>query len=202
MSTPEQAPPNTGRPFLRRGPSGPLADTTGLIQCGYDQPTKSQPLAPSSGFVTPIPRDATPLPLQVQLPNVVPGNSLEIDCSGAVQNIGEGGEPIAFIAVVSFDGNTVFAPASSFFGVNNSQSGGSAQNGELVEFRCFAAVVIPDGATIATVQILYDDEANGAYAIFGTDTALSPGTPSITLKVSEISAASVSQPGPSNLIPS
>jgi len=200
--TPEQAPPNTGRPFLRRGPSGPLANATGLIQVGYDQPIKSQPLAASNGFVTPVPRSATPTPLQVQLPNVTPGNSLEIDFSGEMLNQGEGGEPISFIAVVSFDGNTVFAPASSFFAVNNSQSGGNAQNGNLVEVRCFASVVIPDGATIATVQILYDDLGAGVYSIFGTDTALAPGTPSITLKASEIAAASVSQPGPSSLIPS
>ena len=196
--TPEQAPPNTGRPFLRRGPSGPLANATGLIQCGYDQPIKSQ-LLPTSSFNHAVPRDAALNPLQVQLPNVTPGNVLEVDFSGMFGNQGNASSDLAFIVAVSFDGSTSYP--TNFFGVNNSQSGDFVAPAGAGHARCFAAITIPDGATTATVQVIYNDFATGGFFIFGTDTALSSQTPSVTLKASEIAAVSVPQPGPSTLIP-
>jgi hypothetical protein len=199
MSTPEQAPPNTGRPFLRRGPSGPLADiVAGLIQCGYDQPIKTQTLQAVVGPFLTVPRDADLNPLQVQLPNVTPGNILEVDFSGNLVNGGDGSSNIAFIAVVSFDGSTVFP--TNFFGINNSQIGDFVDAGGVAKFRSLTAVVIPDGATTATVQIIYNDAGFGGFGISGTDAGLATGFPGFTLKASEISAASVPQPGPSNLI--
>jgi hypothetical protein len=70
------------RPFLRRGPSGPLQGDVqaGIIQAGYDQSEKTQVLFEQSGF---IPRLGPPDldPLQVVLEGITPGNFLEFDWS-------------------------------------------------------------------------------------------------------------------------
>ena len=189
----------TGRPFLRRGPSGPLAPKFGLIQCGYDQPVKSQ-LLPTSGPVTVIPRDALLAPLQVQLLDIEPGNILEVDFDLNLVDSDVGGINVGVIPVVSFNGNVVLAPASGWFAMLNGQSGAGAVPSEAVALlRGLIAVEIPVDATIATVQLLYQTSADGLL-IFGTD-ATSFGSPGSTLKVSEISILSVPQPGPSTLIP-
>lgn len=190
----------TGRPFLRRGPSGPLAaKPAGLIQCGYDQPEKSQPL-PTSSPTSVIPRDALLAPLQVQLPDVVPGNILETDFSLQLLN-SDDTNPITInvVPLVSFDGSVVVAPAAGWFGMNNGMAFTTIPPLTYWLMRGLIAVTIPDGATIATVQLLYSTSADGLI-ISGTDSSLFPGFPGSTLKVSEIAEASVPQPGPSTLL--
>lgn len=189
----------TGRPFLRRGPSGPLAaQIAGLIQCGYDQPEKSQPL-PTSGPTSVIPRTAL-APLQVQLPDVVPGNILETDFSLQIFNEDDTNPiTIGVIPAVSFNGSVVIAPAAGWFGMNNGMAYTTIPPLTYSLMRGLIAVTIPDGSTIATVQLVYSTTADGL-SIGGTDSALIPGIPGSTLKVSEIAEASVPQPGPSTLL--
>jgi len=188
----------TGRPFLRRGPSGPLAPKLGLIQCGYDQPIKTQVL-PTAGPTTTIPRDVALAPLQVQLPGVVPGNVLEVDFNLNLPNGGDDPVQVAVFGVVSFDGTTVLAPASSFFFIDNSQTGNTVDPGRVGNLRSLTAVIIPASATIATVQLFYITDTDGL-SVAGTDAPF-VGFPGSTLKASEIAALSVPQPGPSTLIP-
>lgn len=197
----------TGRPFLRRGPSGPLAViSSGLVQVGYDQPEKTQSL-PLSDPVSVIPRTAVvpgpAAPLQVLLPGVVPGNFLEIDYQVALQN--EGGIPgsIYIFPVVNFAGSLVLAPASGWFVVNNGQASSGlveASPGRSVPLRGLISVEIPPGATDAVVQLFYSNDIPD-FTIGGT-VPLIGGSPGSTLKVTELEASVVSQPLPTpNLIP-
>jgi len=188
------------RPLLRRGPSGPLAAKggLGLIQVGYDQSVTSQTLpAAVTPFSVTVPRNATPDPLQVVLPDVTPGNVLEIDFDLNLLNGGEGAAAFNAMAVVSFKDAPVFP--GDFFAINNSQASLQPLAGQEAIWRSLSAVVIPVDAKKATVRVAYDDNDTGGFQIGGTDAF--PQSPGSTLKASEIDSLSVPQPGPSALVP-
>jgi hypothetical protein len=190
----------SARPYQRRGPSGPLAfkGGLGLIQVGYDQPFKIDEILPVAvPFTATIPRNPALDPLQVVLPDVTPGNILEVDFNLNLLDGTINPANFAALAIVSFKDAPVFP--TDFFVIDNSGAFMEFQGNEFQLMRSLVSVVIPDGATKATVQIAYNDQNTGAFIISGTD---APGIlPGSTLKASEYDALSVPQPGPSVLLP-
>lgn len=192
----------TGRPFLRRGPSGPLAVSQGgIVQVGYDQAEKSQSLTDSSSYAEVIPRDASD-PLQVELPEVQAGNYIEVDFSLHVANNTGGNGTITAAPVVSFVASPTYP--DDFFLVNNAvaeNSGPSNPDTAIVGVRGLACFAVPDSvfdtATV-TVRLAYNVNGPG-FSLFGTDSAATD--PCTTLKVTEISGDVVTQPGPTTLVP-
>jgi hypothetical protein len=168
------------------------------VQVGYDQPTETVTLPPV-GPTTVVPRNVALEPLQVQLPDVTPGNFLEVDFRVTFQNTDEAATIAGVTAVVSFNGSTTLAAASGWFGINNCQVFfDDIPAGDTMSRDALACVEIPAGATTATVQLLFATDNTGLQ-VFGIDEALAPGTPGCTLKATEINADVVSQPGPSVL---
>jgi hypothetical protein len=188
----------SARPFQRRGPSGPLAaKLLGIIQRGYDQTEKSQPLGTTSTFLATIPKNAALDPLQVVLPGVVPGNVLEVDLSVYIRNQNAGVELFSVAAAVSFVDAPVF-PAD-FALINSSVANVFAAINTATIYRSLTAVAIPPGATKATVRVAYDDGTIGNFFVDGSD-----GFPSVsgsTLTASEIAQDTITQPIPFTLVP-
>jgi len=192
------------RPFLRRGPSGPLANRLGLIQAGWDQPEKTQPLplTPPTPSST-LPRDIAFNPIQVQLPGVVPGNVLEVDYNVQLLNFSDDTLiQVLIIAIVSFNGVTLAVSGSGdFFLIDNTESSniiGFPPSNPIAHFRGLAAVEIPAGATTATIQLLYLVDQDLLAVLGGTDIGFVPGS---TLKATEYGSDSVPQNGPTVLVP-
>jgi len=188
----------SARPFQRRGPSGPLATKLlGVIQLGYDQTEKSQPLTTGTPFLATIPKNIALDPLQVVLPGVVPGNVLEVDINVYVRNDNAGAAPFAVAAAVSFVDAPVF-PAD-FALINNSIASVVAEISTSTIYRSLTAVVIPPGATKATVRVAFDDGDLGNFSVDGSDSF--PSTPGSQLKASEIAQDTVTQAVPFTLVP-
>jgi len=149
-----------------------------------------------------IPRDVALNPLKVVLPGVVPGNVLEVDYNLQLGNVSES-DPLNVtdvLVIVSFDGNPVAVPGGSFFIVNNTTSDETlVAVGQVAHLRGIAAVVIPPGATVATVELLYAVDLDLAALLGGTD--IGGAFFGTTLKATEYGSDSVPQTGPSNLIP-
>lgn len=193
------------RPFQRRGPSGPLADPErGIVQVGYDQPIETLIIPPGVGK---YPRDLAGNPLKVVLPDVTPGNVLEVDWSSTLINLLD----VSYVtsglfyalAFVTFDGSEPTIPSATTFGVVNSYAGSEFNNpdvstSDVQSMRGLAAIRIPAGATIATVELFYvsdlDVEVTGT--IQGT-----PPSSAGSLKVTELATQIVSQLGPGYPIP-
>lgn len=188
------------RPFLRRGPSGPLMPpiaSGGIVQVGYDQPIKTVQFDTVSDSV--VPRDLSGTPLQVVLPGVTPGNFLEVEYRFVFLFSGVGGSfaELFFRPVVSFDGSAVFPV--NFFYMNNGEGGTTIENdGSLRTVTQIVAVEIPVGATAATVQVFCNCSDLGVH-MGGVDGSNPEGS-SGTLKATEITADVVSQAGPSTLV--
>jgi hypothetical protein len=190
------------RPFLRRGPSGPLADG-GLVQVGYDEIIQSIVLPDDDAIV---PRNAAGDPLRVELPSVTPGNYLEVDYRLNFQNVLEYyyTDPfeVQFAALITFDGTE---PALDPLGpttlliVNSGSSIKLPPLGQDVGFGAnangLAGVIIPADATSAIVELLYGGGPL-RFEIEDDPEEVEPGENSGTLKVSEIGQGSVTQPGP------
>lgn len=199
------------RPFLRRGPSGPLQGdpVTSILQAGYDQSTKTQALAEgdAGGF---IPRDGFPEfnPLQVVLEDIVPGNFLEIDWSfTAVANSG-GINPVAIILLVFFgdDPPPPLGPGWFIVSVGGDLKEIDTVNDsapELATLRGLAAFEIPVDVERVTVRLAFDENSNGdSFLITGNDNGFDEVQPaSPTLKVYELDGRIVTQPGPIVLTP-
>lgn len=202
----------TGRPFLRRGPSGPLADRDiGDIQDGYDQVVEAL-FVPDTVDLAFFPRNADGDPLKVTLPDVRPGNFLEVDIrlnlAGA---IGDGSYPTDFtftaLAVVTFDGTDPAVPSTSTFFVLDSWTGshfrdttGEGITPDKQSMSSLCAVEIPDGATEAIVEVMY--LSDGVLQVnSGTDLETNTGL-GATLKVCEKGVNAVTQTGPGNLLAS
>lgn len=178
-----------------------------LVQIGWDQVDQTDTLTasviPADRFTDIIIRNGGVAPLQVQLPNVTAGNRLRIDYSGTAAQTADQIDAFAyFIAVVSFNGVTGYAPGVGFSWVNNS---GAACILPLATsrtaFRGLASCEIPVGATTATVQIAYTTTVAGV-SVFGiSNFAADARAAGMTLEVSEILAAAAAQPGPTTLIP-
>jgi len=199
--------PKGRRPFLRRGPSGPLAESQGgIVQIGYDQPTDALVVPPALGAF--FPRNFAGDPLRVILPQVTPGNTLEVDWRANL----EAGIDVAYstdflweaIAVVSFNGVAPVVPSAlSFFVVNSWGSSQfvnpTAQIPDVQSITGLAAIPIPDGATDAIIQLLYISP--GAVIVGGTLNKQDITGLSATLKATEISENVVSQAGPGLISP-
>lgn len=186
----------------RTGNYGPLVSSgdAGIIQIGFDQVVKTQTIPINIADLGLIARDAGGNPLSVVLDHVKPGNFLE--CEWDLNLIAQHGEipgtaTLSAICVVSFDGTTAFPGTFNF--VNNDSGvvsvpatvagGGGSQ---------FACVEIPPGATKATVFVAYSSDTD--FTVGGTDIVGDEGT-SGSLRVTEIGRRTVTQPGPSTLVP-
>ena len=205
-----------GRPFLRRGPSGPLAvdGARKIAQAGYDQPDDTMIVPPTTGAF--FPRKSDGSPLKVVLSDVTPGNFLEVDFRANLEAAVDQSYPTEFtvkaIPVVTFDGSAPAVPsATTFFIVNGFATSlfqdvvGSSTIGDRQSMSSLALVKIPDGATKATVQVLYisDGDVNVGGAVSFQQNGLGA-----TLKVWELAGdvtgvgdGIVSQAGPGNLVP-
>lgn len=177
----------------RKGPSGPRTTTGGLVQSGYDQVLETVDL-PSAGSI--VPRNVAGDPLQVALPGVTPGNVLEVEYRVGLVGNDEGTTAFRLEVVVSFDGSTSYP--TSFFFVNDTQSGVVNVGAGIYLMSQIAAVVVPPGATTATVQLSYVAGNDGG-TIAGLDRLGTQGS-SGTLKAAEYTASVVTQPGPSTLV--
>lgn len=173
--------------------------TSGIVQMGFDQPIKNVGLG-SAPLVPVVPRDLDGNPLQVILPNVTPGNFLEIEYRFLLPNFGEGDLSVVFRPVVSFDGVEPAVFPTNFFYANNGNSGGESVLASDTILVCTQIVLveIPPGAVTAIVQVFYEASDSGLQ-INGTDLSGSDQS-SGTLKATEIDAAIVAQAGPSTLI--
>jgi len=209
-----------GRPYLRRGPSGPLAVGAAreIVQAGYDQPVNTMIVPPSQGAL--FPRSTDGKPLKVVLSDVTPGNFLEVDFRASLEAAVDVSYPTEFtfkaIAVVSFNGSAPSVPSATTFYIINSWTTslfndvvGSTTIGDRESMSSLSLVKIPDGATIATIEILYvsDGDVNVGGAVGSAQNGLGA-----TLKVWElagdtdvdaatgVSSGVVSQAGPGNLV--
>jgi hypothetical protein len=190
-----------GRYARETYPEAPRGGGGAFPRVGYDQPIEKSVQLPPSGPTVTLPRDAAGTPLQVQIPGVTPGNYLEVDYNVT----GENASPtsgLSVIPVVSFDGNVTFAPSTSWFIIDNGQ-GAALMINSYASMRGVVAVLIPPGATTATVQLWYEATLADAAAwvirgIGSGSPAFNPGT---SLKATERLAASVVQAGPSVLVP-
>lgn len=129
---------------------------------------------------------------------MTPGNILRIGLTGNVCNGSAG--PLAFttVLVVSFNGNTNFAPATGFFNVDDSFFSQIAPASQEAVLGGTKLVVIPAGATTATVQVTYDDGNTGSFLTFGIDSGgIEPG---LNLEAWEISRNVFAQIGPTTLL--
>lgn len=191
----------TGRPFLRRGPSGPLAvQGLAIVQVGYDECVGDGKV---TDFVIPasagaiFPRNGAGDPLRVVLEGVVPGNVLEVDYRISIErSLGDYQAAYDFnvIAIVTFDGSSPLVPSAPTFYVENTASGANEQAlpASFATKRVLTALgntPIPAGATKATVELFY---------IGGNSTmSTAPdGGLGATLRAAEYVGAAVTQPGP------
>jgi hypothetical protein len=179
-----------------------------IIQCGYDQvvgsPEESITVPPSLTAV--FPRDVTGAPLRVTLPNVTPGNFLEVDfraCMEKEEAYYADQAEFNSIAVVRFDGAPPdLPPTPGTFGIMDSSTGHrditNTEEGEqqpVFNVTNLVGVIIPPLAVTAIVQIFYE-----ATSAFDVDPALNEAT-FATLKVCELAAGAIYQPGPGTLVP-
>lgn len=183
-----------------------------IIQCGYDQVVSEEDFLIPPEEEAVFPRDITGDPLQVTLPNVVPGNFLEVDfraCMEKSQDYYAEQWEYASVAIVSFDGNP--PEPGNAFAIQDSSTGhtdfadsappGSGGDQPIINVTALAGFVIPDEAVLgfppvaAIVHILF--ESNAGFFVSGDweDATFA------TLKVCEMAAASIYQPGPGTLIP-
>jgi hypothetical protein len=196
------------RPFLRRGPSGPLQGdppAAAIIQAGYDQAEKTQVINDVEGF---IPRVGAPDldPLQVVLEDITPENFIEFDWSmsaaaDATNNFVAAGAVVYFGA----DPPPAYPDPAWFIVVSGKDLKPISSDDtapDVATLRAFAAFKIPDGVTRVTVRLRFLQNEDNGFIIIGTDTIedLFPAVP--TLKVYELNGAIVTQPGPTTLIAS
>lgn len=201
-----------GRPFLRRGPSGPLAASAAreIVQIGYDQSDDNMLVPPSAAAF--FPRTSDGAPLKVVLTDVTPGNVLEVDWRLNLEAAIDVAYPANFnfqaIAVVTFDGSAPAIPSATTFYISNSWGTSRFENtidekediGDRQSISSLALITIPVGATIATVELLYMSE-EGAVLVGAAEAADfdNDGIGSL-LKVWELAPELVSQHGPGNLV--
>lgn len=176
---------------LRIGPPGPAGGS--FIQTGFDAPLDTVAYGVTAGFSAVLARNLALNPLQVQLPNVTPGNILVVDFSGIAGHVTETIDaPNSFLPVVSFNGVTAYAPGVGFFHIINAVGLGFRANGSggIMQgtIRCYGAVIIPPGATTATVQVAFTSASN--FLIPGQDF---PDSASAALSATELLASAVTQ---------
>lgn len=167
------APPFTSAD-LRISPSGPFLPPTGgggLVRWGYDQVVKGSEVAIADPDPLPFPRDADdpPNPMRVILPGVTPGNFLRVAWELTIQNTDDVSNFVLVQTVVTFDGTTAFP--GTFQAVGNCQSvvflDAALTPDALETCGAFCILPIPDGATTAVVEIIYN--SNGPFLVSGTE---------------------------------
>lgn len=178
----------------------------GIVQCGYDQVVGIEDevfVPPATAF---FPRDLSGAPLRVTLPNVSPGNFLEVDFRSCMEKDSayySDQAEFTSVAVVRFDGAPPDPPPSpDTFAIVDGSTGHrdiaeteAADPQPVFNVTNLSGVVIPPGATTAIVQILF--EATSGFII---EPSPEEGT-FATLKVCEMAAGAIYQPGPGTLIP-
>jgi hypothetical protein len=150
-----------------------------------------------------VPRNQAGDPLRVVLEDVQPGNFLEVDYRMNFQNLSyyyEDPFDVLFAVLVTFDGSDpAFDPATpqTLYLFNSNSTSSFPPVGQEFTFSAdangLALAEIPEGATTATVQVLYN---GGPFAIEveppdGEEVEFSDN--SGTLKVTELSGSSVAQ---------
>lgn len=147
------------RPFLRRGPSGPLAENSNsIIQVGFDQVVDEEvDLVPTDSGLE-VPRSVED-PIRVILPDVTPGNYVLVTwtCTFLSDDMAEA-ETFEIIPIVTTDGTTTFP--GTFQTVLNAASGLSTNNtdGTICGQGMF---LIPDGVTQIVGELMYIFDAGG-----------------------------------------
>lgn len=193
-------------PLRRQPPSGPLLPPlqSGLIQMGWDQNTKTQTLLDEEGFV---PRDATPNPLQVDLPGVVEGNFLEVDWSMTLENESASPNNVEMIAVAYFGPDPVPPffpdPTGTEWAILSQASDVHlmpASNPTLALYRGFGLFEVPADAERALVRVIFNNnDAASGVTFYGNDVPdFLPSVP--TLKVVEFAPDVVTQAPPTSVI--
>jgi len=204
-----QFPPGSVFPHVRLSPSGPnVPGVPEIVQVGYDQPIEALAVSPPAGILGFFPRDALGNPMKVILPEVTPGNVLEVDWRLSVEMELDEYYPetlpiITAIGIVTFDG-TDPSVTGTFFLINNccassaltDASGDEAAS--IWSLGTIAAVAIPDGATAATIELAYSSSVD--FFVIGAGEKKEPLFLSAVLKASELNRAIVQQPGPGNLV--
>lgn len=191
----------SARPFLRRGPSGPLATPSAIVQVGFDEVVYDSPLdtvAASVGAM--FPRDVALAPLRVVLDGVTPGNVLEIDFRATIARLAQDYQTdfaLDTVAVVTFDGSTPVVPSAATSYVENTSAGANqlALAGAFAQKFTLSGLgnaIIPALATKATVQIFY---IGSSFSVGDIVSRLAA-----TLKVTEYTEAVVVQDGPGTII--
>lgn len=204
-----QFPPGSAFPHVRMAPSGPvLPRVPEIIQMGYDQPIEALQVSPPGGVLGFFPRDSLGNPMKIVLPEVTPGNMLEVDWRLSVEADSDEYYPEASpfltgVAIVTFDG-TDPSVTGTFFILNNSSAsiGLDDSSGDELDaiwsVGTICAVPIPDGATIATVELGYFSTVD--VVVIGAGEKKEPFFLSAVIKATELNRAIVQQPGPGNLV--
>jgi hypothetical protein len=179
-----------GRRARETYPERAPAASPSLIQVGYDQPIEDM-IVPATAFAF-FPRSVG-APLRKVLPGVVPGNVLEVEWH---LNLRASVDyyvflfKIAAVAAVTFDGTNPTIPSATTFLIINSWGNmtlhPSAPDQDAQSASGMAAVEIPGGATIATVQLLY--VSPGAFEVNNGTIYVDEAGLAAVLKVSEISS--------------
>lgn len=191
------------RPFLRRGPSGPLAAQYPIVNEGYDQVVvdgeSSLTVAASLGAM--FPRNAALDPLKVELDGVTPGNVLEVDYRMTIARLSADYQTqfdFDTVAVVTFDGSAPAVPSAATSYIDNSAAAANDPSpgfpwAQKFTLTSLSNVTIPAGATKATVQLFYKGSS--------ADVGLLSSSLAATLKVTEFLGDVVTQKGPGALVP-
>ena len=196
----------SARPFLRRGPSGPLATPSAIVQVGFDEVVVDDtPNTVAASVGTMFPRDVALAPLRVVLDGVTPGNVLEIDFRATIARLSQEyltQFDLNTVAVVTFDGSVPAVPSAATFYVDNTSAGANqlALGGAFAQKFTLSGLgnlIIPALATKATVQIFY---AGSSFSVGFLDAPGLAGSLAATLKVTEYTEAVVVQDGPGTII--
>lgn len=177
----------------------PAGGASAIVQVGYDETVEVSELLAGGAL---YPRNAANDPLRVVLPGVVPGNVLEVDWKATISNAeADLALPEVVVrAVISWDGTTAF-PGTFQFLINCANNVFVPRVADtlpgVLEISARSAITIPVGATTATVELFYDQDAEG---LLTGGTELDPGAHS-SLRVTELLAAAVAQVGPATLVP-
>jgi hypothetical protein len=181
-----------------------------IIQTGFDQVETGSDediviIPDGSEFF--FPRNLALDPLRVSLANVTPGNYLEVDFRACLEKNDsyyyEQGE-VNLLFLVSFDGTPpVLAPSPSVYIMRSGYTSHrdlsvTAEEDDQPVFNLTGLVsaAIPDGATTAIVQVVAGTA--GGFLVSGDE--LRSQKLFATLKVSELNASRVTQPGPGALV--
>jgi hypothetical protein len=191
------------RPFLRRGPSGPLAVAGAIVQIGYDVIREEMAVAPGVDELAFLPRNAALDPLEVIFPNFSLGDILEVDFR--FSGVWEGEVAPIFLntrtAVSLDDGATWYTLVPSCVGEDAAPAGDDSTD-EFSMSSCVGIVITdPMPVVVTGVPGLINVTAAPRVRVFyqwNDNVMVNGGTdeltlPDCTLKCTEIDASVVFQ---------